>query len=146
LTSSADTIGGEISEVPEEFIMILQILIYLLILAAIFNLSLVFIFKRFRKITLLIRILTIVCLLLSMVLFYVTMSEVTKVGIGGFSGAETLPITIPGTADQVDVSCSWGPSSGMFLPLIAFLGSIFLLFQKKLFPFIQRYIPFLDRI
>ncbi|RLF60169.1 MAG: hypothetical protein DRN27_00385 [Thermoplasmata archaeon] len=146
LTSSADTIGGEISEVPEEFIMILQILIYLLILAAILNLSLVFIFKRFRKITLLIRILTIVCLLLSMVLFYVAMSEVTKVGIGGFSGSDTLPITIPGTADQADVSCSWGPSSGMFLLLIVFLGSIFLLFQKKIFPFIQRYIPFLDKI
>ena len=81
-----------------------------------------------------------------MVLFYVAMSEVTKVGIGGFSGSDTLPITIPGTADQADVSCSWGPSSGMFLLLIVFLGSIFLLFQKKIFPFIQRYIPFLDKI
>jgi len=77
-------------------------------------------------------------------LFYVAMSEVTKVGIGGFSGSDSLSVTIPGQSNQIDIACSWGPSSGMFLIIIALAGGIFLAFQKKLFPLIHRLLPFIE--
>jgi hypothetical protein len=75
-----------------------------------------------------------------MILFYVAMSEVTKVGIGGFSGERILPITLPGTTTQVDLSCSWGPSSGMFLGIIGIIGFFIILFQKKLITVLKRFL------
>ena len=83
---------------------------------------------------------------MSTILFYVAMSEVTKVGIGGFSGSDTIQITVPGESDQINIPASWGPSSGMMLVIISLIISILLLFQSRLFPIFQRYLPmFFDK-
>jgi hypothetical protein len=144
LTSSSNVIGGELSEVPEEFTMILNLLTYLLLIASILILIHMLIFKQFPKMKLIIHILIIIFLLLSVILFYIAMSEVTKVGIGEFLGSDTLKISIPGESNQIDIPSSWGPSSGMILCIVGLIGSLIFLFQRKITPFLEKYLPFMN--
>ena len=67
-------------------------------------------------------ILAVVFLLLTVVLFYVAMSEVTKVGVGAFSGSSELPVSLPGESEQITMTCAWGPGVGMYLTLVAIIG------------------------
>lgn len=125
MTSSTDTIGGEISAVPEEFTMVIEIISYILILSIIVIVLSILIKSKWPKISSIVNILAIVFLLLSAILFYVAMSEVTKVGVGDFFGSGDLPISIPGESDQVTLSCSWGAGFGMYTALLAFLVALF---------------------
>ena len=53
-----------------------------------------------------------------LVIFYFSVSELTKVSIGNFIGNGNLDINIPGGSMSV-VSCSWGPALGFYLLLIS---------------------------
>lgn len=141
LTSTNSVMGGEVSEVTEDFTMVLQLISYILMLSALFVLLQIFIHKKIPKISLIISVLTVVFLLLSVLLFYVAMSEVTKIGIGGFSGSETLSISIPGQMEKVDVDCSWGASLGVFSTAFALLALLFVILRKRLIPIIRKFIP-----
>lgn len=121
LTTSSQAIGGEISAVPEEFTMVLHIVTYLLLLSMAIILLNILIQKRFQRIATIIVILDLMLLLLSIILFYVAMSEVTKVGVGGFFGSSDLPITLPGESEQIILSCAWGGGLGLYSTLLALL-------------------------
>jgi len=121
LTTSSQAIGGEISAVPEEFTMVLGIISFLLILSVVIILSNMFIQKRFQRISTILTILILVLLLLNIVLFYVAMSEVTKVGVGDFFGSSDLPITLPGESEQILLSCTWGAGLGFYSTLLSLL-------------------------
>jgi len=124
LTTSSQAIGGEISAVPEEFTMVLHIVSYILILSVVIILSNMFIQKRFPRISTILSILVIVFLLLGIILFYIAMSEVTKVGVGGFFGSSDLPITLPGESEQTLFSCTWGAGLGLYCTVLALICTI----------------------
>jgi hypothetical protein len=122
LTTTSSNIGGEISAIPDELTMVLELIAYILIVAIFVTLISVLMKTRFPKISSIITIMAIVFLLLSSVLFYIAMSEVTKVGVGGFFGSGDLPISIPSETEQVTLRCTWGAGLGMYLSIIALLG------------------------
>jgi hypothetical protein len=129
LTSSDSVFGGEISSVPSEFSMVLNLIMLLLfVVCIIIIINLVFKFSRFGAIFSIFRL---IITFLSLVLFYFTMSEVTKVGVGSFMGSGDLIISLPGISDGFIISCYWGPGIGFYFILIATIISS-LVFYKHL--------------
>ena len=121
ITTTDQVIGGEISSVPEEFTMILSLLTYLIIAAGLLIILELIINQKFPRISIIISILAMILLILTMVLFYVAMSEVTKVGVGSFADTKELSISIPGQTNNVNLLCQWGPGIGFYLTLIGFI-------------------------
>jgi hypothetical protein len=130
ITKTQSIFGGEISLVPEEFTMILELLSMILILAIIIVIFQIFTINRFRKIHLILSILTTIILLISIILFIIAMSEVTKVGVGSFSGGGDLSISIPGLQENAIIKCNWGFGVGIYIILISFISNIALIFPK----------------
>ncbi|MEA3458921.1 MAG: hypothetical protein U9R21_09635 [Candidatus Thermoplasmatota archaeon] len=126
LTSSHSVFGGEISSVPPEFTMVLELLVMLLVVDCLFvlvGISIgIFMKDKFRKISTILSIVGIVLLLVSILLFYVAMSEVTNVGVGSFSGGSTLAVSVPGLQENSDIDCTWGPGSGLYLSMLALVS------------------------
>lgn len=130
LTSTQSIFGGEISLVPEEFTMILELLSMLLLISIILIILQIFVKKRFNKIKILLSILTIMFLLISVILFFVAMSEVTKVGVGTLSGIGELAITIPGSNAISNINCNWGLGIGLYLIILSILTNLVIYFPK----------------
>lgn len=122
ITTTNQVIGGEISSVPEEFTMILSLLTLLIIIAGLLIILELIICQKFPRISLVVSILAMIMLILTVVLFYVAMSEVTKVGVGSFADSNELSISIPGQTTNVNLQCQWGPGIGLYLVLIGFIG------------------------
>ena len=126
LTSSHSVFGGEISSVPPEFTMVLELLVMLLVIDCLFVLVGIFISiflkDKFRKISIILSIVGIALLLVSILLFYVAMSEVTNVGVGIFSGGGNLAVSVPGLQENSNIDCTWGPGSGLYLSMLALVS------------------------
>ncbi|GAF74043.1 unnamed protein product, partial [marine sediment metagenome] len=82
LTSSNSVFGGEISSVPSEFTMVLELITILLVIDCLFVFIGIFIRDKYRKISTIISIVGVVLLIVSLLVFYIAMSEVTSVGVG----------------------------------------------------------------
>jgi len=130
ITNTQSIFGGEISLVPEEFTMILEILSMLLILTIVLIILQIFVKKRFKKIEILLSILAIIFLLISIILFFVAMSEVTNAGVGTFSGGGELAITIPGSNDIKNINCNWGVGIGLYLIFLSIFANLVIHFPK----------------
>ena len=133
-TESNTIIGGEISEVPEIFTTVLSLISMLLIVTSSLIIILPFIQKRYPKISWILTIVIIIFLILTIALFYITMSEVTKIGIGDFSGSGDISISLAGESDQQSIPSSWGPGLGLYAAIISLLGVVSLRF----YPIIQQ--------
>jgi hypothetical protein len=129
-TSTQSIFGGEISLVPDEFTMVLELITLILFLTIILIISQIFIMNKFRKINLILLILSTIFLLFSIILFYIAMSEVTNVGVGSFSGLGELSVSVPGLQDNVIINCEWGFGIGIYLIFISILSNIVLNFKK----------------
>jgi hypothetical protein len=123
-TSTQSIFGGEISLVPEEFTMILELISLILIFSVVIIFLQIFIHKRFRKINFILTFLSTIFLLISFILFYIAMSEVTKVGVGSFSGEGILSISIPGLQDNVNINCNWGFGMGLYVIILSIVANI----------------------
>jgi hypothetical protein len=55
----------------------------------------------------------------SLFVFYLAISEMTKVGVGSFIGGGKLDISIVGEEIREAVYCNWGPSMGFYLLLVS---------------------------
>ncbi|MFO8077416.1 MAG: hypothetical protein R6U21_02060 [Thermoplasmatota archaeon] len=121
ITTTDQVIGGEISSVPEEFTMILTLISALIVGASLLIALELIIHQKFPRISMIISIFVMILLILSAVLFYVAMSEVTKVGVGSFSDTDELTISIPGQTENVNLLCQWGPGIGFYLILVGFI-------------------------
>jgi len=119
LTSSQSVLGGEISIAPPELSMVLELLAMLLMIVCVIAVICIFIKDRFRKISKILWIASIVLLIVTVLLFFVAMSQVTDVGVGSFSGDGDLDISIPGLQENAIVLCSWGPGIGFYLSVVA---------------------------
>jgi len=118
ITSSDYALGGEISQVPEDVTMVLELLTILLIISSLLIFISVFTKNRFSKTTSIISILSIILLIVTISIFYYTMSQLTEVGVGTFIGNGDIETTIPGVAESKVLPCSWGPNIGFYLGII----------------------------
>jgi hypothetical protein len=121
MTSTADLIGGEISEIPEELTTVLQLLSLLIIVTCILLSLTIILHKRFQKLSTIILSVTGILVLIVVLLFFVAMSMVTEVGVGSFMGNGDLDVSLPGTGGNVEIMCNWGPGIGFYLGIVALL-------------------------
>lgn len=139
LTSSSDAIGGEISQVPEEATMALEILFILLLSAILLNLISIFTKKRFRKTTKIISILNFVILLFTILLFYIVISQLTEIGVGSVMGSGDLDVNIPCEIESTSIYCSWGPGIGFYLTVLVLIFLIFTqIFKRQILGLLKR--------
>jgi len=131
LTTSSNATGGEISVVPAEVTMVLGVLSLLVVVACIVIVGSLALKSRFRKLSFMVWLLSIIILLLTLVLFYYAFSQLTEVGVGSFMGSGTLDITIPGEEAPTKVPCSWGPGIGFYLLIVALVLVVLTFFMKR---------------
>jgi len=135
LTSSHSVIGGEISSGSDELTMILELLSILLILSCLVVFLGIIIKGKFEKISKILTIVGFIFMFLIIVLFLVTMSQVTKIGVGSFSGSGEIDVSLPGMQKSATILCGWGPASGFYLGIIAtilIIGFTFLKIGRKI--------------
>ena len=130
LTSSQSVLGGEISFAPPELSMVLDLLAMLLMVVCVIAVICILIKDRFRKISKILSAVSIVLLVVTVLLFFVAMSQVTDIGVGSFSGSGDLDISIPGLQENAVVPCSWGPGIGFYLGILAIMSMIALSLLK----------------
>jgi hypothetical protein len=132
ITSTDQVIGGELAFLPELFLFVNSMIplitivgILLIVCSIIFekyyvNLNLIFLFS------------SIVFLILSLIIFTYSMSQLTEVGIGSFIGQGLIDVKIPGEEIESSILCNWGPSIGYLLYLISIIAlSLNIIFYKK---------------
>jgi hypothetical protein len=132
LTSSSNATGGEISSVPQEVTMVLGLLSLLVGVACLSIVGSLALKAKFRKITFLVSLLSIIILLLTLILFYYAFSQLTQVGVGSFMGSGTLDVTIPGEEAQAKIPCSWGPGLGFYLLIVALAFVLVAFVERRL--------------
>ena len=133
LSSSTNVLGGEISQVPDEVTDVLGLLMILLIISCLLIFFSIFTKGKYRKITIILSNLSIILLILTISIFYYTLSQLTEVGVGSFIGSGEIEITIPGSVETKLLKCNWGPSIGFFLSLtIIIIFAIYLIYYKTL--------------
>lgn len=132
-TTSGSDIGGEISSVPEEFTMVLELLTLFLLLTSVFAVISGILKPRFHRTAVILSIIGVIFLLITLGLFFFAMSEVTKVGVGSLSGSGELNVSIPGKSEQVLLPCAWGLGTGFYLTVLAFISLVLLHLKTVLF-------------
>ena len=120
ITTISDVISGELAFLPDIFrdyvglIPIFSVLGCLSITSGMFFKA--FNHRRFYILSLVFASLSFVG---STLIFFIGMSTLTEVGIGGFIGKGPLDVSIPGKDIAPSVSCSWGPSLGFYIYIIS---------------------------
>ncbi|UCF50515.1 MAG: hypothetical protein JSU91_03270 [Thermoplasmatales archaeon] len=138
ISSSSELIGGDVSQVPSEVTLILTLLSILLVISFLTIFITVFTKDRFRKVNMIFSILSMVFLIVSVLIFFYAMGQITEVGVGSFMGSSDLETNLPGIAESRVLPSSWGPGIGFILAIISFVIILLIFFQKRLSRF-KRY-------
>jgi hypothetical protein len=133
LTESSNVIGGQISQVPEEVTLVLNLLFLLILVCCVMLFISIFTENKFKKITKILSIFTFLILIVSVFVFFYAMSQLTMIGVGSFMGSGDVDITIPGTVEAKSISSSWGPGTGFLLSFFAIIIILGFFFLKKRF-------------
>jgi len=132
-TSSGNIVEMELANVPSDFTMfIFAVMIIVIVSALIFFGSIAL--KKYRRASKILTILGVILLIAAIGIFSYGFSELTKVGLGSLQGSGTLNVLIPGTSNYVDVTASWGLSTGIYLSILAIIlvsVSLFLDFRIR---------------
>ena len=115
-TKTSQFIGGELAFFPDLFIDAMTILPVLAVMSCILIFISLF-FKRVDKkkwhfFSLICALFILIC---SLLLFSVTMSAFTKVGVGSFSGQGIIDVSVQVEDIGTSVFCEWGPGIGFWL-------------------------------
>lgn len=132
LTETSNAIGGDVSQVPDEVTMVLELLSTILFVTILIIFTSIIIHKRFPKTSFIISLISFILLIAVVGIFFYAMSQLTEVGVGSFIGSGDIDTTIPGEPENVLVNCSWGPSLGFYLVIISFIVLFVTFFQKKI--------------
>ena len=122
ITSTADTIAGESSYLPDEFFTATHMIIILAIAG-----SLLIIINQFlkkigkRDITKLSKAFTFFAFSGSLGIFTIAIDKMSKISIGGIIGTGYLDIGVPGESQIHSVNLTWGFGIGFYLFLMGFL-------------------------
>ena len=128
MTTTDNTIAGESSFLPDQFKQAMFLIVIL-----IFGGCFLLVLNKFIKKTIkqrvfkMSKIFSVLALVGVVVIFFISMYELTKISIGSIIGNDYLDINVPGESQIYSVLCNWGPSIGFYIYLIAivFLLSIF---------------------
>lgn len=132
LTSYEQIQGGEISVVPEEITLVLNLIAIHLIFTC-FMIGLTILSKnKFRKFTSFLSILSAIIIIAAIAIFIYSMSLITQVSVGSFVGSGDLEITIPGLTENKILPCSWGPGIGFYLLILSFIFLVILFLSKRI--------------
>jgi hypothetical protein len=104
--------------------MVLELLTILLVIDCLFIIIGLLIKDKYRKISTVLSIIGVIFLIVSILLFYIAMSEVTSVGVGSFSGGGNLTVSVPGLQENANIDCNWGPSGGLFFSILALVSMV----------------------
>jgi len=138
LTSSNSVFGGEISSVPSEFTMVLELITILLVIDCLFVFIGIFVKDKYRKISTVLSIVGVVLLIISLLVFYIAMSEVTGVGVGSFSGSGILAVSVPGLQENINLDCNWGFGIGLYLGILALFSIVIISFLSFFRKFLEK--------
>ena len=129
-TSSSEVSAGEFTFLPGIFVDVLNVIIILLALGCGFIiLNLIFEKYHKKKLQTFSLIISNLSFIGSLSIFYIAVSELSKVGVGGFIGSGKMDIKIPGDGISL-TDCSWGPSIGFYLILISIVILLIFNFYK----------------
>jgi len=131
LTSSNEVIGGDISQIPDELHLLLNLLMIMLVLVSIFIVINIAVRYKLKKTSLVLSILSVVLIFITVFVFYYGFSQLTNVGVGSFLGSGKLAINIPGGQDQIMLPCSWGPGIGFYLASLVIVFLTIILIKNK---------------
>jgi len=132
LSSSSDVIGGDVSQVPSEVTMVLNLLFVLIAISCLIILITIFTKNKLRKTTTFLSILSIVLLIVTISIFFYVMSMLTEVGVGSFMGDGDLETNLPGISESKILPSSWGPGIGSSLGLMSVILLFVVLFYDRI--------------
>jgi len=137
VTKTPEVIGGDVSQVPAEITMVLNLILIILLVSILLLFIGIYANNRFKKSSKIINLVVIVFILISVLIFIYTISQLTAVSVGSFIGKGILEITIPGISVSKNINCNWGPGIGFYFILISFIILLvnilksFLKFKKR---------------
>ena len=137
LSSSSDILGGDVSQVPAEVTLILTLLSILLVISCLIIFTTIFIKQKFRRMNIILFISSIIFLILTLLIFFYAMGQITEVGVGSFMGSGDIETSFPGIAENEILSSNWGPGIGFTLAIISLILYFLLFFQKRLSSFFK---------
>jgi len=132
LSSSSDVIGGDVSQVPSEVTMVLNLLFVLIAISCLIILITIFTKNKLRKTTTFLSILSIILLIVTISIFFYAMSMLTEVGVGSFMGDGDLETNLPGISESKILPSSWGPGIGFSLGLMSVIILFVILFYDRI--------------
>jgi len=132
LTSTSEISGGEISQVPEEVTMVLNLISMVLIITILIIFISIIISKKLPRGNTILSVLCIVFLIIMLVIFTYAMSQITEVSVGNFMGSGSIETTIPGLSETVILPSTWGPENGFYLSIIAVITLLMCFVYSKI--------------
>jgi len=134
MTTGSDYSMGDISFLPDTFLIALYVVISFVLLGFIFLSFSNILKKRLKKkLASLFFIFGLLSFILSALIFTFSMSEFANVSTGSFIGIGDLDIRIPLENSYESISCIWGPDIGFYLLIVSIvlLLCFFILKGKK---------------
>jgi hypothetical protein len=118
--TSNDMIAGELASLDETFAFYVGLLPVLITIGVIIMLlSMIFIKRRRRKLSILLSIITVLIFIGSITIFFIAMSEFANITVGSLFGSGELEVNIPGKNIYETLTCNWGLSTGFYLMLFS---------------------------
>ena len=127
-TEGSSVNAGELSQLPELFILALQSISILILIGCIL-LVLNLIFEKYKKINLnkYTLLSAVFCYISAIIVFIYAAYQFASVSVGSFIGSSNLNFDVPGGLSDVTFSSTWGPAIGFYLVIIG-INSIFLIY------------------
>jgi hypothetical protein len=131
VTMSDDAVGGEISNIPEEATMVLELIFLFLIITGLIIFISIFTKNKYRKTTTVFTILGFILLIVSIAVFCYAFSLLTEIGVGSYIGSGDIETTIPGVSESTTIPSNWGPGIGFYLGIITIICIVLYPIYKK---------------
>ncbi len=124
-------IYGEKAYLPELFVNAIYLIIFATMMGSILLLFTNIIKKhRKKKLLLFTKILSIILFTGSIIIFIISMTSLSEIGVGGLIGQGTLDINT-GESGYYSVYSNWGPGLGFYLYIFSIILIIFTILLKK---------------
>jgi len=113
----------ELANLPGEFSLFLFAVLIIISITCFILLGSIGI-KKYQKPAFVLTILSIILLSCAVAIFTYGFSQLSNVGLGSLQGSGTLTILQPGSNEYVNLSASWGLSTGIYLSLVAIVSIV----------------------